>query len=104
MATPELYYGISKPILAPNESVLCYDCHASSSKQDKGHVGVCGPFTGMRNYGPDEWPQVVLFVATHRGQPYCQVSAEIQIVQRHPTYTVYSSRYHQVFLRDDSLE
>lgn len=98
---------VSKPILKENEKVSFYEARATSCIQSKGHVGTTGPFVGFQQFKSSEWTKVLDFINKFRCQPYCRVDATIEVVEQNETKdyrsTSYSSRYHDVFLKDDSL-
>lgn len=95
---------IVKPELKTvTESIKCYECRASSTLQERGHVGVTGPFVGFRRYEADDWDGVLAFIEKHKDQPYCCVDCIIDIKEEYHTHRVYTVRYHDVFLKDDSL-
>jgi hypothetical protein len=98
---------ISRPTLQSNERVLYYQARATSCKQDKGHVGTKGPFVGFDTFNHNQWHCVLGFIRKFKDQPYCSVHAGITSttieVNDGRVVTVRSIRYHDVFLKDDSL-
>ncbi len=95
---------IRKPVLADNEKVSFYEARSTKDIQPKGHVGVIGPFSGFVQFYENEWDKVVEFISKHRHHPYCSVTATINIIDQQPERTIFSTRYHDVFLRDDSID
>jgi len=74
-----------------------FECVAWATVQNSNHVGTGGTCTGMQQ--TKSWEEAQKFIKKHRTDPYCNVTAQRQVIVNHETCKIGESQYLTVFRR-----